>query len=235
MVDILFICDITGSMGGLIADAQRRMRNILDRVSSEFNIDTKVGLSLYRDHPSQRDPFVTITFDLMSIDEIQKKIDLITVDGGGDWEEAVLDGVIEGIKTMSWREGSRRIAFLIGDAPPHGLDGKSDCCTCGRTWGDAVQIAEEKNIPIYTIPLQSSSEVISAFKTLSTFTGGLLLQADNALDAVVSTLRGEFNDINLGSQVLDLLSKDMSAEDIVKELNIDREKLSELTTKSMTY
>jgi von Willebrand factor type A domain. len=232
MIDLLFICDITGSMGGFIDDAKRRMKNILNQLTTEFNVDTKVGLSLYRDHPSQGDSFVTVTFDLMNIDEIQNKIDLITVGGGGDTPEAVLDGIIEGVNSMSWREGSRRIAFLIGDAPPHGMDG-SECCTCGKTWGDAIQVTEEKNVPIYSIPLTHDSDTESSFKTLATFSGGLMIQADNALDAVIKTLREEFDEINLGAQVLDMLSKDTTPEDICKMLNINREKLSELETKSM--
>ena len=231
-IDLLFICDITGSMGGFIAEAKRRMKDILSKLSSEFNVDTQVGLSLYRDHQSQGDPFTVVTFDLMTIEKIQEKIDQISVEGGGDFEEAVLDGIIIGVKSMTWREGAKRIAFLIGDAPPHGMDEVTSCCTCGKTWGDAVQIAEERGISIYSIPLQENEVVLSSFKTISTFTGGLMIQADNALDAVLNTLKQEFSDVNLGSQVLEMLSKDMSPEDICKMLNIDREKLSELETKS---
>jgi len=230
-IDLLFICDVTGSMGGFISDAQRRMKDILGKLSKEFNVDTRVGLSLYRDHPSQDRSFVTVVFDLMSIEDIQEKINSISVDGGGDYQEAVLDGIIEGIKTMSWREEARRIAFLIGDAPPHGMDGK-DCCYCGKTWGEAVQVAEENNVPIYSIPLNKADEVVSAFKTLSTFTGGLLLDADNAMDAVLTTLKEELGDMNLGAKVLDMLSKDKTPEEICKMLNIDRDKLSELETKA---
>jgi hypothetical protein len=231
-VDLLFICDITGSMGSLIDDAKKRMKDILSKLSSEFNVDTQVGLSLYRDHVSQGDPFTVVTFDLMPIDKIQEKIDQIFVDGGGDWQEAVLDGIIEGVSNMSWRKESKRIAFLIGDAPPHGMDEDTFCCTCGKTWGDAIQVAEEKCVPIYSIPLDDKEEVRSSFRTLSTFTGGLLIEADNALDAVLETLRDQFGELNLGSRVLDLLSKDISAEEICKMLNITREKLSELETKT---
>ena len=49
---------------------------------------------------------------------------------------------------------------------------------------------------------------------------------------ILNTLEQEFSEVNLGSQVLEMLSKDMSPEEICKLLNIDREKLSELETKS---
>lgn len=229
-IDLLFICDITGSMGSFIEDAKKRMRDILKELSEEFKVDTKIGLSLYRDHPSQGDPFVTVTFDLMSIEDIQSRIDLISVDGGGDWPEAVLCGVKEGITSMTWREKSRRIAFLIGDAPPHGMN-DDDCCTCGITWGEVVHIAEENSVPIYSITLNADGKVLSSFRTLSTFTGGLVLKGSNALDAVLKTLQSELGEMNLGVQVLDMLSKDITPEEICKMLSIDRERVSELETK----
>jgi hypothetical protein len=235
MIDILFISDITGSMSGFITEAQNKMKNILSQLTSEFNVDTKVGLSLYRDHPSQGDSFVTVTFDLMEINMIQEKIDQIIVGGGGDYPEAVLDGIIEGIKSMSWREGSKRIAFLIGDAPPHGMEGHRDYCTCGKTWGEAIQVAEENNVPIYSIPLTTSKDVLASFKTLSTFTGGMMIQTGNAMDAIIKTLREEFNDASLGAKILDMMSKDTTPEEICKMLNINRDKLSELETKTYSY
>lgn len=232
-IDLLFVCDITGSMGGLIEDAKKRMKDILNKLSEEFQVHTMVGLSLYRDHKSQGDAFTTVTFDLMEINDIQAKIDGISVGGGGDTPEAVLDGLKEGITSMTWRKDAKRIAFLLGDAPAHGMEGR-DCCTCGLTWGEVVCIAEEHNVPIYAIPIGHDRNMQANFKTLATFTGGMLIQADNALDAVLQTLRDQFSEISLGSKVLEMLSKDNSPEEICKMLNIDREKLSELETKCLS-
>jgi hypothetical protein len=133
-VDLLFVVDITGSMGGLIQSAKEKMQSILKSLTTDFMIDLKVGLSLYRDHPSQGDEFVTVTFDLMKIEDVQSKISEITVGGGGDVPEAVLDGIIDGVTDMKWRDSSRRILILIGDAPAHGMIDNEVCCTCGQTW-----------------------------------------------------------------------------------------------------
>lgn len=231
-VDLLFVLDITGSMGGLIADAQRRMKDMLQKLTDQYDLDLRVGLSLYRDHPSQDDTFVTATFDLVEVDNIKNIIDQIRVGGGGDEPEAVIDGLIDGVEAMGWRENSRRIAFLLGDAAPHGMVGEETCCQCGRTWGDAVATLQLKEVTLYAVAIGGLNETKEAFKTLSTFAGGMLLpEGDGALNAVLQALNEEFGEIGLGTKVLELLSKETSPEEICQMLNISREKLSKLEAK----
>jgi len=234
-VDLLFVLDITGSMGSLIYQAQKKMKSILESLTKDFQMDLKVGLSLYRDHPSQGDEFVTITFNLMDVKDIQEKIDQINVGGGGDDPEAVLDGIIDGINDMSWRDGSRKIAFLIGDAPAHGIIDGEFCCTCGQTWGKAVTIAQEKKVAIYAIVLGRSEEAKKSFKVLANFTGGLLIESDNAMEAIMETLKTEFDNMNLYSEILKLLSKKINNDEICKMLNIDRNKLSSLKSLAQSF
>jgi len=226
IVDLLFIVDVTGSMGSFIDDAKQKMQDILQSLTGEYDIDLNVGLSLYRDHPSEDQSFVTVTFDLMDVKKIKDKISEIQVDGGGDYPEAVLDGIIDGANDMNWRDGSRRIAFLIGDAPPHGMYEYETHCLCGKTWGDAIIAVQDKGITLYSIVLGSNIDVRESFKQLSNFTGGMLIESDNAMNAITDTLKTAFDDINLDSKVLEMLSKDCDTDKICEMLNIDREKLS---------
>lgn len=227
-VDILFVVDVTHSMGSLISEAKDRMAGILKALSEKYNIDVKAGLSLYRDHPDQGDIFVTLTFDLMDIDSIKSKIDEITVAGGGDYPEAVIDGVYDGVTSMKWREGSHRVAFLIGDAPGHGIEDGKECCTCGKTWGQAIAAAEEVGVPIYAILLGNNKNAAKTFKVFSTFTGGLFISTNKAMDAILSTLDQEFKDVDIGSKVLSMLASSIGIEEITLALNIDRNKIVEL-------
>jgi hypothetical protein len=234
-IDLLFIVDVTGSMGGFINDAKCKMQNMLTSLCQETNsynnnnglllptIDLKVGLSVYRDHPSQEETFVTVTFDLNNVETISDTISKITVRGGGDIPEAVIDGIIDGINNMSWREDSRRIAFLIGDAPAHGMMSYEDCCLCGKTWGDAINVAQEKNVIIYAISLIVNKYTSLCFKTLANFTGGILIEDTDAMNAIVKTLKSEFDNINLDSKILDMLSKGRTEDEISGLLKIDRD------------
>lgn len=232
LIDVLFVVDVTGSMGGFIADAKNRMRDILKSVAEDYDLDLKVAFSFYRDHPTQEPSFVTVSFDLMSPDKAQEIIDEVTVDGGGDQPEAVLDGIVDGVKGTSWREGSTRTAFLIGDACAHGMVWEEPCCQCGLTWGDAVAAMEENGVVLYAVAIGGLEATMETFGMLATFSGGMLVSADNAMDAILATLKEKSEEIDLGSKVLEMLSKDTSVEDICKILNIDREKVSELETKA---
>lgn len=231
LLDVLFIVDVTGSMGHLIVEAQKKMREILERLSSQYILSVKVGLSLYRDHPDQDSTFVTCVFDLKEPKDVQGALNKISVGGGGDMPEAVIDGVIDGVEGISWREGSRRVAFLIGDAPAHGMCEGEKVCQCGKTWGDAVAIAVEKNVTIYSIPLTNYVDTVSNFQLFAQFTGGMLLNvSEGAFEAVMIALKSEAEDMMIADQVLELLAQNEDPEKICEKLQINRESVEKYQT-----
>lgn len=230
-IDLLFILDVTSSMGDLIYDAKNRMQDMLKKLTEEHDIDLKVGVSFYRDHPSQESSFVTAVFDLVEVKEIKEIIEEADVYGGGDAPEAVLDGIVDGVRGLSWRKDSKRIAFLIGDAAPHGMVWDEPCCQCGLTWGDAVAALQQEQVTLYSIALKELSGTSQTFKTLSTFTGGMLLKEGSAaLDTVLKTLSEQLDEMDLSAKVLELMSDNTDIKEICEMLNIDRDKISKLTT-----
>lgn len=52
-VDLAFVVDTTGSMGGLIAAAQNQMITMLEELTRAANINLWLGVVEYRDHPPQ--------------------------------------------------------------------------------------------------------------------------------------------------------------------------------------
>lgn len=229
-LDVLFIVDVTGSMGNLIYEAQNKMRDILKELSSEYILSVKVGLSVYRDHPTQDSSFVTCVFDLREPSEIQDPLNSLEAAGGGDTPEAIIDGVIDGVEGMSWREGSRRVAFLIGDAPAHGMCNGENVCQCGRSWGDAVAAAAERNVTIYSLCLTNDHIARENFSMFAQFTGGLLLNvSEGAFGAVMEALKSQAKDIVLSDQVIELLAKNEDPDEICKKLQIKREDLAKHT------
>ena len=58
------------------------------------------------------------------MNEIIKFINGLNAQGGGDYPEAVLDGLYEAAKAINWRNSWStpilRYIFHIADAPPHG-------------------------------------------------------------------------------------------------------------------
>lgn len=119
-VDLCVVVDTTGSMGGFIAEAKKRLIQTIESLSKQSNIDLHVGLVEYRDHPPQDKTFVTQVTNLTSnIKNIQSAIDKLKADGGGDAPEAVYQGLANACNQLNWREHSLRYIILVGDAPPH--------------------------------------------------------------------------------------------------------------------
>ena len=121
-VDLCFVVDTTGSMGSFIQAAQRQLLDTIKQLSTYSNIDLQVGLVEYRDHPPQDTSFVTRIYPLTAnLQEMQKCINKLKADGGGDAPEAVYSGVWDACEKIKWRPHSCRFILLVGDAPPHGF------------------------------------------------------------------------------------------------------------------
>jgi hypothetical protein len=119
-VEVAFVLDTTGSMGGLIEGAKRKIWSIATAiVDSNPDADIRMGLVAYRDIG---DDYVTKTFDLTTdIQDLYAKLLELRARGGGDWPESVNEALDVAVNKLQWTLGSdaRRIVFLVGDAPPH--------------------------------------------------------------------------------------------------------------------
>jgi hypothetical protein len=124
-VDVVFVLDTTGSMGGLLEGAKRKIWAIANQVASgQPRPDVRFGLVGYRDHG---DDYVTRVHALTEdMDEIYGHLVGFRAEGGGDTPEHVNQALADALRKMQWRDGDKvlRQIFLVGDAPPHeGLDG----------------------------------------------------------------------------------------------------------------
>ena len=119
-VEIAFVLDTTGSMGGLLEGAKQKIWSIATSVvDANPDADIRIGLVAYRDIG---DEYVTRTFDLTTdIQDIYANLLELKARGGGDWPESVNEALDVAVNKLQWTKGSdaRRIVFLVGDAPPH--------------------------------------------------------------------------------------------------------------------
>jgi len=155
-LDLVFVCDATGSMGSYIFAAQQNICSIVDRVHAEHEADVRFALVSYRDHPPQDSSYITKVFDFTDgTAQMKSYVDTMSASGGGDGPEAVTAAMDDALRRVSWRPNSTKIAVLIADAPPHGLEPSGDGFPNGDPEGrDPLQIAREmaaSGITLYTV------------------------------------------------------------------------------------
>lgn len=119
-VEIVFVLDTTGSMGGLIDGAKKKIWFIANEVlRSERQPSLKVGLVAYRD---KGDAYVTKSLPLTNdLDKVYTELMSFRAGGGGDGPEHVNAGLDAAVTKQPWSQGKDvlKMVFLVGDAPPH--------------------------------------------------------------------------------------------------------------------
>ena len=215
-VDLCFVVDTTGSMGGFIQAAKTQLLATMERLTAESKVDLQVGLVEYRDHPPQDTSFVTRIYPLTKdLNLMQKHINQLEANGGGDHPEAVYDGVVEAVRKMYWRDRSLRFILLVGDAPPHGFQLPKDYT--GFTHTDesrypnkltvqAVTAAAEKaRVTVLALGMGGDRSMQQSFTALALGTGGEFASVSNVylvIEKIASLLSKEFQNLEFDQQVL---------------------------------
>jgi Mg-chelatase subunit ChlD len=103
-VEVVFVLDTTGSMGGLISAAKEKIWSIASTLAQAQQApEIKMGLVAYRD---RGDAYVTQVVDLdKDLDSMYAKLMDFQADGGGDGPEAVNAALHDAINKMSWSQG----------------------------------------------------------------------------------------------------------------------------------
>ena len=118
-VEVAFVLDTTGSMGGLIEGAKRRIWSIARRIGEgQPRPDLRIALVAYRDIG---DAYVTQVHPFTSdMDEVYQSLSSLRAEGGGDGPEHVSAALRDAVEALPW-SGPRalKVVFLVGDAPPH--------------------------------------------------------------------------------------------------------------------
>lgn len=181
-VDVIFVIDVTGSMGGEILAVQAAAATIVDAIESFAN-DFRVGIIAFRDHTD-----LTLFEDYaFSADKatIIYNINLLSTSGGGDTPEAVFCALLRAIDSSSiggWRNGAAKLLILMGDAPPHDPDP-------GPIYGftlldvvDAAYLADPAHV--YGVCIGYDDSAIDYYTAISEETGGEVFFAATAGDVV---------------------------------------------------
>jgi hypothetical protein len=166
-VEVAFVLDTTGSMGGLIEGAKRKIWSIATAiVDSNPDADIRMGLVAYRD---VGDDYVTKTIELTTdIQDLYASLLELKARGGGDWPESVNEALDVAVNKMKWTDGGdvRRIVFLVGDAPPH-MDYAQD-----TKYPVTLKVAQQRDIIVNAVLAGNAQDTARVWRDIAQNGGG---------------------------------------------------------------
>ena len=173
-LDVVVVFDSTGSMGGVIRQLKTRIRDFA-KVVSYVVPNARLGFVAYRDRRK---------YDLEDYEYAVKYIPLTKLDtegvrrlerfmrdceayGGGDIPEAVRDGVSAAVSRGLWRDGTKKVIIVVGDAPPRPED---DGLT--RTYELCRRWHEQSGGTVSAIDTTGGSRILDEFRKMAAAGGG---------------------------------------------------------------
>ena len=190
-LEMVFVLDTTGSMGGLLEGAKQRIWGIVNGVMQESHSSVRVGLVAYRD---RGDEYLTQVLPLTEdLDKVYMTLMDYRPGGGGDAPEDVRTALAEGVYKVNWAEAApdlSQIIFLVGDAPPHEDYDAVDTLT---TAAHAVQ----KGIIVNTVQCGISAETKRAWQAIADRGHGqyFAIAADGGVQAITTPYDEQLGDV----------------------------------------
>jgi len=173
-LDVVFVFDSTGSMGGIILEVKTRIRQLM-KVVAYLVPNARLGLVTYRDLKKYDldDYEYTVKYlPLMKanregLDKLEKFLRETEAYGGGDIPEAVITGIEAAIEKSGWDKGTKKIIIVFGDAPPrpedNGLSKIYDLC---KKWN------QNTGGVISCIDTTGGSKLLDEFRQMAADGGG---------------------------------------------------------------
>jgi len=209
-LDVVFLIDVTGSMGDEIGQLQSTVASVASRIGSlGSQPDVRFGMTLYRD---EGDAFVTSTFDLTDvIEDFQTALADVAAGGGGDTPEALDEGFAEALAVPSWRDrhDAVQLVFLIADAAPQ--VGRSTV----TPYTETMLAAAARGITVHAIAASNTDDAAEhAFRTIAQATDGRFVfltygAGGAATGASTDIARTDYEELSLDDLIVRLVSEQL--------------------------
>lgn len=190
-LEMVFVLDTTGSMGGLLDGAKQRIWGIVNGVMQDSHSSVRVGLVAYRD---RGDEYVTQVLPLTDdLDKVYTALMDYQAAGGGDGPEDVRTALAEAVHKINWSPAApdlAQVVFLVGDAPPHEDYDEVDTLT-------TATIAAHKGIFVNTIQCGISGETTRAWQAIANRGHGqyFAIAADGGVHVIATPYDEQLGDL----------------------------------------
>ncbi len=179
VIEVVFVLDTTGSMGGLIEGAKGKIWSIANTLAqTQPAPEIRMGLIGFRD---RGDAYVTTVTQLTSdLDTMYSRLMQFRAQGGGDTPESVNQALAEAVSNIQWSNGGDvyRVIYLVGDSPPH-MDYQNDVkfhASCAK--------AVRKDIIINTIQCGNNSSTTGIWRRIARLGHGQYFRTQQSGGAV---------------------------------------------------
>jgi Mg-chelatase subunit ChlD len=173
VIDVVFVLDTTGSMGGMIAAAKEKIWSIASSMAAGDPAPAiRMGLVAFRD---RGDAYVTQVHDLSSdMDGVYATLMDFRAEGGGDGPESVNQALNDALNRISWSasDGAYKVVFLVGDAPPH-MDYANE-----RRYPELIREAGRRNIVVNAIQCGDGPATRRTWQRIAQLGGGAYFSVD---------------------------------------------------------
>ena len=242
-LDIVFIVDNTGSMGPYIQNVKTKILEIIRTIKKEELCHRlRVGLVSYRDHPPEETTYITQKYELSSdTSKIEQNVLQMDASGGGDGPEAV-STALQVMNKMEYLNESAKIAVLIGDAPPHGVEpgdrwpqGTPD----GAKWDEEAKKSFDKGVVVHTVgcfpEITGYENGVKTYEKIAEISQGRFIPLEKA-ELLVNIITGlaveEIDKIAIQKSILEDLG--VSMEEFPADEDFTDEKISAMVAKAQS-
>lgn len=192
-MDIVFIVDDTGSMGGAIGNVKTGLATLITTAQTASGNDLRMGLVTFKDNVLVRLPLTDSSADTTAI---TAAVNALIATGGAGGPEASDQAIkyVAGVGTAclqaespalgTFRAAAQKIAILVTDAPPGGCDDIFSAGVDDLSANQAADASATAGILISAIYVSSSypwpTDVPAIMAYYATTTGGVYTEDTSA-------------------------------------------------------
>lgn len=185
-VDVVFLTDTTGSMGGTIANVISGFASVASTVGALGDVNFAV-----QEYKDIGDAFEWRQNTAMTgnLTDVQNGINLYSAGGGGDTPEANLQALFNAANSTAWRPGSTRFVVWSGDAPGHDPSG-----SLGITEAQATAALQAAGVDVIALDVGGLDSTGQAGR-ITAATGGTLqsgVDPTNVSNLIASSIVSAF-------------------------------------------
>ena len=227
-------------MGPYISNVKTKILEIIRTIKKEEMVHRlRVGLVSYRDHPPEETSYVTQKYELSpDTSKIESYVMQMDASGGGDGPEAV-STALQVMNKMEFLNESAKIAVLIGDAPPHGVEtgdtwpqGTPD----GAKWTEEAKRAFGKGVVIHTVgcfpEITNYQKGVETYEKIASDSQGRFIPLEKA-ELLVNIITGlaveEIDKLAIQKSILEDLG--VSMEEFPADEEFTEDRISEIVAK----